>query len=92
MEEGISLSGTTASRLRGNVLDRMASAVVIDEAGHATELTGNVFLRVSRWFIEAPDLSAGGNYWAAADVASTTAKVRGRISVLPWKPASLAGY
>jgi nitrous oxidase accessory protein NosD len=92
MEEGISLSGTTASRLRGNVLDRMASAVVIDEAGHATELTGNVFLRVSRWFIEAPDLSAGGNYWAATDVASTTTKVRGRISVLPWKPASLAGY
>jgi parallel beta-helix repeat protein len=92
MEEGISLSGTTASRLRGNVLDRMASAVVIDEAGHGTELTGNVFLRASRWFIEAPDLSAGGNYWAAADVASTNAKVKGRISVLPWKPASLAGY
>ena len=92
MEQGISLSGTTTSRLRGNVLDRMASAVVIDEAGHGTELTGNVFLRASRWFIEAPDLSAGGNYWAAADVASTTARVRGRISVLPWKPASLAGY
>ncbi len=92
MDQGISLSGTTATRLRGNVLDRMASAVVIDEAGHGTELTGNVFLRASRWFIEAPDLAAGGNYWAAADVASTTAKVRGRISVLPWKPASLAGY
>jgi len=92
MEQGISLSGTTATRLRGNILDRMASAVVIDEAGHGTELTGNVFLRASRWFIDAPDLSAGGNYWAAADVASTTAKVRGRISVLPWKPASLAGY
>jgi parallel beta-helix repeat protein len=92
MEQGISLSGTTATRLRGNVLDRMGSAVVIDEAGHGTELTGNVFLRASRWFIEAPDLSAGGNYWAASDVASTTSKVKGRISVLPWKPASLAGY
>jgi parallel beta-helix repeat protein len=92
MEQGIVLSGTTATRLRGNVLDRMGSAVVIDEAGHGTELTGNVFLRATRWFIEAPDLSAGGNYWAAADVASTTSKVKGRISVLPWKPASLAGY
>jgi parallel beta-helix repeat protein len=92
MEQGISLAGTTASRLRGNVLDRMGSALVVDEAGHATEVTGNVFLRASRWFIEAPDLSAGGNYWASADVASTSAKVRGRISVLPWRPASQAGY
>jgi parallel beta-helix repeat protein len=92
MDRGISLSGTTASRLRGNVLDRMVSAVVIDEVGHGTELTGNVFLRASRWFIEAPDLSAGGNYWATADVATASARIRGRISVLPWKPASLAGY
>jgi parallel beta-helix repeat protein len=92
MEQGIALTGTTATRLRGNVLDRMASAVVIDETGSGTELTGNIFLRASRWFIDAPDLSAGGNYWAAADVGSTKAKVKGRISVLPWKPASLAGY
>jgi parallel beta-helix repeat protein len=92
MEQGISLSGTTATRLRGNVLDRMGSAVIIDEVGHGTELAGNVFLRASRWFIEAPDLSAGGNYWATSDVATTTSKNKGRISVLPWKPASLAGY
>ena len=34
----------------------------------------------------------GGNYWATADAAAASARVRGRISVLPWRPASAAGY
>ena len=65
---------------------------MVDGAGHGTEVTGNVFLRASRWFIDAPDLVAGGNYWATADAARATALVHGRVSVLPWKPASAAGY
>jgi hypothetical protein len=55
-------------------------------------VTGNVFLRASGWFIDAPDLAAGGNYWATADASAASARVRGRISVLPWQPASVAGY
>jgi hypothetical protein len=65
---------------------------VIDGDGHASEVSGNIFLRASRWFIEAPDLAAGGNYWATSDASAATAKVKGRISVLPWRPASAAGY
>ena len=64
----------------------------LDGAGHATEVSGNIFLRATRWFIDAPDLAAGGNYWATADAPAATAKVKGRISVLPWKPATAAGY
>ena len=53
---------------------------------------GNIFLRASRWFIDAPDLTAGGNYWATADASTATAKIKGRVSILPWKPATAAGY
>ncbi len=91
-ERGIVLRGVSGSKLRGNVLDNVGDGLVIDGPGHSTEVTGNVFLRASGWFIEAPDLTAGGNYWATANAAAAAAKVSGRISVLPWKPASAAGY
>ena len=91
-EQGIVLQGTSGSRVRGNLLDGLVDGLVIDNTGHGTEVTGNVFLRASGWFIEAPDLAAGGNYWATADAASASARVKGRISVLPWQPASAAGY
>lgn len=90
--KGLVLTGVERSHVRGNVIDAVDDALVIDAAGHATEVTGNVFLRAGGMYIVAPDLAAGGNYWATADAASATAKVRGRISVLPWKPASAAGY
>jgi parallel beta-helix repeat protein len=92
VEQGIVLEHTTRAQVRGNVFDGVGDGLIIDGDGHASEVTGNIFLRASRWFIEAPDLAAGGNYWATADASSTTAKVKGRISVLPWKPASAAGY
>ena len=92
VEQGIVLQGTTGSRVRGNMLDGLVDGLVIDNVGHGTEVTGNVFLRASGWFIDAPDLAAGGNYWATADAAAASARVRGRISVLPWRPASAAGY
>ncbi len=90
--QGIVLQETSGSRLRGNVLDGVGDGIVVDGAGHATEVTGNVFLRTSGWFIDAPDLAAGGNYWATADASAAAARVRGRVSVLPWRPASVAGY
>jgi parallel beta-helix repeat protein len=92
LEQGIVVERTTRAQLRGNLFDGVGDGLVLDGTGHATEVTGNIFLRASRWFIEAPDLAAGGNYWATADPSGATAKVKGRISVLPWKPASAAGY
>jgi parallel beta-helix repeat protein len=92
LERGIVVEQTTRAQVRGNVFDGVGDGLVVDGAGHASEVTGNIFLRASRWFIEAPDLAAGGNYWATADASTATAKVKGRISVLPWKPASAAGY
>jgi nitrous oxidase accessory protein NosD len=90
--QGMVLRGVIDSRVRGNVFDGVKDGLVIDGAGHATAVTGNVFLRASGWFIDAPDLVAGGNYWATGDAREASAKVRGRISVLPWMPASEAGY
>ena len=92
VERGIELTGVSGSRIRGNVFDGVGEGLVVDGAGHATEVTGNVFLRAERWFIDAPDLVAGGNYWATADASRAAARVHGRVSVLPWKPASAAGY
>ncbi|MGH7499033.1 MAG: NosD domain-containing protein [Gemmatimonadales bacterium] len=89
---GIVLQGVARSRIRGNVIDGVDEAVVIDSTGHATEVTGNVFLRASGSYIVAPDLAAGGNYWATPDARAAAGRVQGRISVLPWKPASAAGY
>ncbi len=92
LEQGIVIERTSRAQLRGNVFDGVGDGLVIDGDGHASEVTGNIFLRASRWFIDAPDLAAGGNYWATADASTATAKVKGRISVFPWKPASAAGY
>ncbi|HEX3234299.1 MAG TPA: NosD domain-containing protein [Gemmatimonadales bacterium] len=92
LEQGIVLEATTGSRVRGNLFDGVGSGLVIDSAGHGTEVTGNVFLRAAGWFIDAPDLVAGGNYWATTDANAAALRVHGRVSVLPWKPASAAGY
>ena len=90
--QGVVLRRVSDSRVRGNVFDGVGDGLVVDGTGHDTEVSGNVFLRASRWFIDAPDLVAGGNYWATPDAPRAAAKVRGRVSVLPWKPASEAGY
>ena len=92
VERGVVLRGVIDSRVRGNVFDGVGDGLVVDSAGHAIEVSGNVFLRASGWFIAAPDLMAGGNYWATPDAPRAAARVRGRVSVLPWKPASAAGY
>jgi parallel beta-helix repeat protein len=90
--EGIVLRGVARSTIRGNVIDGVEDALVIDSAGHASEVTGNVFLRATGSYIVAPDLAAGGNYWATTDAKAAAERVRGRISVLPWKAAGAAGY
>ncbi|HJR15787.1 MAG TPA: NosD domain-containing protein, partial [Gemmatimonadales bacterium] len=92
LERGVVLEQTTRAQLRGNLFDGVGDGLVLDGAGRATEVTGNIFLRASRWFIEAPDLAAGGNYWATANASAATARVKGRISIMPWKPATAAGY
>ena len=89
---GVVLQGVTGSRVRGNVFDGVGDGLVVDGTGHGTEVSGNVFLKASGWFIDAPDLGAGGNYWATPDAQRAAARVRGRVSVLPWKAASEAGY
>jgi parallel beta-helix repeat protein len=92
VEKGIVLQATTGSRVRGNVFDGVGDGLTVDGVGHATEVTGNVFLRARGWFIDAPDLAAGGNFWATTDASAASARVRGRVSVLPWRPAAAAGY
>jgi len=91
-ERGIVLQATTGSRVRGNIFDGVGDGLLVDGVGHGTEVTGNVFLRARGWFIDAPDLAAGGNYWATADASAASARVRGRVSVLPWRPATAVGY
>ncbi len=92
LEQGLVLERTTRAQLRGNLFDGVGDGLVLDGASRGTDVTGNIFLRASRWFINAPDLAAGGNYWATADASAATAKVKGRITVVPWKPATAAGY
>ena len=67
MGQGVVLRRVSDSRVRGNVFDGVGDGLVVDGTGHDTEVSGNVFLRASRWFIDAPDLVAGGNYWATPD-------------------------
>ena len=90
--QAIVLQATAGSRVRGNLFDGVGDGLLVDGVGHGTEVTGNVFLRARGWFIDAPDLAAGGNYWATADASAASARVRGRVSVLPWRPAAAAGY
>lgn len=92
VEQGIVLEQTTQARVRGNLFDGVSDALIVDQVGANTEVTGNVFLRAGRLFIRAPSLDAGKNYWGTADEASTRNKVEGTINLTPWKPASAAGY
>ena len=91
LEQGIVLERTTRAQVRGNVFDGVGDGLVLDGAGHGTEVSGNIFLRATRWFIDAPDLAAGGNYWATADASAATAKVKGRSAYCPGSPAARSG-
>lgn len=89
---GVVLEATRTSQVRENVFDAVGTALVVDSAGAGTVVRENVFLGARDAWIVAPALTAGDNYWAAPDVGAILARVRGRISVLPWHPARAAGY
>ncbi len=89
---GLVLERTAHARVRGNTFDGVDEALVADSTGGDAQVTGNVFLRAQRFFIVAPSLTAGSNYWATATEAETVARVKGAVVVTPWFPASAAGY
>lgn len=91
-EQGILLERTTGATLVGNVLDDVGDALVADGMASDARVTGNIFLAVRGWIIDAPDLNAGGNFWATPDDRAAQAHVRGRVTVLPWRSAAEAGY
>jgi parallel beta-helix repeat protein len=92
VEQGLVLERTTQVKARGNLFDGVGDGLVVDQAGAGTELTGNIFLRADRLFIRAPVLDAGKNYWGTADEAATRGRIEGNVNLVPWKPASAAGY
>jgi len=92
LDRGVILEHTTQARLRGNLFDGVGDGLVVDMEGRDAEVLGNIFLRASQSFVQAPELNAGGNYWGAASADSTMPKVKGRVTILPWRPASAAGY
>jgi len=91
-EKGVVLERSSGITVVGNVFDDVGDGLVGDAAAIDARVTGNVFLTVRGWFIDAPDLNAGGNFWATADERAALARVRGRVTVLPWRAASDAGY
>jgi parallel beta-helix repeat protein len=92
VRRGIVLERTTRVRLSGNLLDAVQDALVVDAAGADAQLTGNVFLNVARWFVDAVTLDAGGNFWAARDADSVRTQVRGQVRLEPFRKAEEAGY
>jgi nitrous oxidase accessory protein NosD len=89
---GVVLERTTRARLRGNLFDGVEDGLVADSASGDAELTGNVFLSARRWLIDAVQLEAGNNFWGPRDQEAVRQKVRGRVSLTPFRRASDAGY
>jgi len=92
LERALVLEATAQVKIRGNVFDDVGDAITVDEAGRGSTVAGNVFLRVRGWFISAPNLSAGGNYWALSDAKAIAAKINGDVDIAPWFPAAAAGF
>jgi parallel beta-helix repeat protein len=92
LRRGIVLEQTIQTRVRGNLLDGLREGLVVDDIGRDTEVTGNIFLRPGRWFIAAPELDAGGNFWGMRSAEETARLVDGRINLAPWRSAADAGF
>jgi parallel beta-helix repeat protein len=92
VRRGIVLESTSRSRLRGNLFDGVEDALTVDSAGADLQLTGNIFLSARRWLIDAVELDAGGNYWAARDELAARRQVRGRVLLQPFRRAQDVGY
>jgi parallel beta-helix repeat protein len=89
---GLVLQGTTQARIRGNVLDDNRESLVADGAAKDAAVQGNVFLRPGRFYVIAPELNAGGNFWGSVNEEATAEKISGNVLLAPWSPASSAGY
>jgi parallel beta-helix repeat protein len=90
--QGIVLERTAGTTVVGNVLDDLQDGLAVDATGLDSRVTGNIFLAIRGWYVDASDLNAGGNFWALADDREAQRRVRGRVTLLPWRPASDAGY
>ncbi len=86
------LERTSQVRLRGNLFDDVADGIVADSETSGVQLAGNVFLRATGFFVRAPELDAGGNFWGTASAAEARNRVWGKVNVDPWRPAREAGY
>lgn len=92
VRQAVVVERTTRLKLRGNLIDLVDDAVVVDSAGADAEVSGNVFLSARRWLIDAVSLDAGGNFWGARDPATVGRQLRGRVNVQPFRQARDAGY
>jgi parallel beta-helix repeat protein len=89
---GIVVERTTGVRLRGNLLDGVGDGLIVDSLSRDVEGNGNVFLSASRWLVDAVDLDLGGNYWGGGDSTQVRRRIRGRVSIVPFRAAREAGY
>jgi parallel beta-helix repeat protein len=89
---GLVLQNTTQARVRGNVFDNDNESLVADASAKDAVVQGNVFLRPGRFYVIAPELNAGGNFWGSVSEAATGEKISGNVMLGPWSPASSAGY
>ncbi len=89
---GVQLERSHRIRVRGNLFDEVEIALTADSASADAALAGNVFLRASHWLIDAPALSAGGNFWGSPGVDSTAKQIHGNVTLMPWQSAAAAGY
>ena len=89
---GLVLQGTTQLRVRGNVFDGNSEGLVADATAKDAVVQGNIFLRPGRFYVIAPELNAGGNYWDSASEEDTSEKVSGNVVLAPWQGADKAGY
>ena len=90
--DGVVLERSRGVTVVGNIFDDVGDGLVGDTAAIDASVTGNVFLSARGWFVDVPDLNAGGNFWGTPDARTAQSRVRGRVTVLPWRPASDAGY
>lgn len=92
LTQAVVVERTAQVRLRGNLFDGVVDGIVIDSETNAVELAGNVFLRASGFFVRAPEVDAGGNFWGTGSAAEARLRVDGKVNVEPWRPAREAGY
>ena len=89
---GLVVQGTTQLRIRGNVFDGNREALVADAIAKDAAVQGNVFLRPGRFYVIAPELNAGANFWDSVSEEATGEKISGNVALAPWSPAGSAGY